>query len=301
MALADGRLFHVNVNCSDLERSRRFYVDGLGLTAGARTAADDAQPGTAFGLDRARWDAWILLGPSGFDGSALDLLEWQEPVPTGATPAGLTTCGFQRLGLTVPDFEDALARVRELGGETWSEPLTHSTPGGGEIRIVMANDPDGVALEIVEGQGPRVAFVAVACVDLDRSVDFYRSLGFRDVARFPSANDDGAHLHIEGPVVMEEVMMRAPTKSEMNVLLVGFTTPVPATAPARPANTIGMWRTALLVTDLDAAFDELGRLGVSTLSPPAAMEMGPGLPELRFVCFAGPDGEVLELIEEPAG
>ena len=50
MALADGRLFLVNVNCSDLERSRRFYVDGLGLSAGVRTAADDAQPGTAFGL-----------------------------------------------------------------------------------------------------------------------------------------------------------------------------------------------------------------------------------------------------------
>jgi hypothetical protein len=30
------------------------------------------------------------------------------------------------------------------------------------------------------------------------------------------------------------------------------------------------------------------------------MSMGPGLPELRFVCFAGPDGEVLELIEQPA-
>jgi len=67
MALTDGRLFHVNVNCSDLERSRRFYVDGLGLTAGARTATEEAQPGAAFGLDRARWDAWILLGPNGFD------------------------------------------------------------------------------------------------------------------------------------------------------------------------------------------------------------------------------------------
>jgi catechol 2,3-dioxygenase-like lactoylglutathione lyase family enzyme len=300
MALADGRLFHVNVNCSDLERSRRFYADGLGLSAGVRTAADHAQSGAAFGLDRARWDAWILLGPSGFDGSAVDLLEWQEPVPTGTAPAGLTTCGFQRLGLTVPDFDEALARVGELGGATWSEPLTHSIPGGGEVRIVMANDPDGVALEIVEGNGPRVGFVAVTCADLDRSIAFYRSVGFRDVARFPSTNDDGTHLRIDGPVVMEEVMMRAPTKSEMNVLLVDFTTPPPAFGTARPANAIGMWRTALLVTDLDAACDELGRLGIPTLSPPAAMEMGPGLPELRFVCCTGPDGEVLELIEQPA-
>jgi hypothetical protein len=29
------------------------------------------------------------------------------------------------------------------------------------------------------------------------------------------------------------------------------------------------------------------------------MAMGAGLPELRFVCFRGPDHEVLELIESP--
>jgi catechol 2,3-dioxygenase-like lactoylglutathione lyase family enzyme len=300
VALADGRLFHVNVNCADLEQSRRFYVDGLGLGEGVRTAADRVQSGAAFALDRARWDAWILLGPNGFDGSAIDLLEWQEPPPGGPPPATLQTCGFQRLGVMVPDFDAALDRIRGLGGSTWSEPVTHAIPGGGEVRLVFANDPDGTALELVESDTTRVAFVAVACADLEQSIGFYRSLGFRDVARFPSASEDGAHLRIDGPVVMEEVMMRAPVQSEMNVMLVGFTTPSPQTAPPRPANTIGIWRTALLVADLDAAYRELGHLGIVTLSPPAAMEMGPGLPELRFVCFAGPDGEILELIEQPA-
>ncbi len=94
--------------------------------------------------------------------------------------------------------------------------------------------------------------------------------------------------------------MLAPTKSELSLMLVGFTTPAASVAAARPANTIGMWRTALLVTDLDAACAELDRLGIATLSPPAAMAMGPGLPDLRFVCSAGPDGEILELIEQPA-
>ena len=87
MAIDTARLFHLNVNCADLERSRRFYVDGIGLTVGVRTTVDEAQPGTAFGFDRARWDAWILLGTAGYDGGAIDLLEWQEPRPTGAPPA----------------------------------------------------------------------------------------------------------------------------------------------------------------------------------------------------------------------
>jgi len=29
------------------------------------------------------------------------------------------------------------------------------------------------------------------------------------------------------------------------------------------------------------------------------MAMGPGLPELDFVCLRGPDYEVIELIEQP--
>jgi len=299
VALVDGRLFHVNVNCSDLDRSRRFYVDGLGLTAGVRTAADRVQPGMAFGLERARWDAWILLGPRGYDGAAIDLLEWQEPAPRGTPPAHVEECGFQRIGILVPDLDVAIARARELGGAVWSDPFTHALDGGGEIRLVLANDPDGTTLELIEGDGPRVAFVAIACADLERSIAFYRALGFREGARFPSTNDDGAHLRIDGPVAMEEVMVLAPTKSEANVMLVGFSTPRPVRVPARPANTLGLWRSALLVTDLDTAYAELGRLGITTLSAPTTMAMGPGLPELRFLCFAGPDGEVLELIEQP--
>jgi len=297
--LADGRIFHVNVNCADLARSRRFYVEAIGLTEGVRTATDYAQPGAAFGLDRARWDAWILLGPRGFEGAAIDLLEWQEPQARDAPPAHFATCGFQRLGLVVPDLDATLERVRKRGGAIWSDPFTHTLAGGGEIRLVMASDPDGTSLELIEGDAASVTFVAVACADLDRSIAFYRQLGFRDRARFPSSNDDGTHWRIAGPVEMEEVLLRAPTKSEMSIMLVGFSTPRPRPAEARPANTIGMWRTALLVTDIDAAFAELGRLGITPFSAPTTMAMGPGLPELRFVCFAGPDGEVLELIEQP--
>ena len=39
--------------------------------------------------------------------------------------------------------------------------------------------------------------------------------------------------------------------------------------------------------------------GIALLSEPQAMAMGPGVPDLRFVCFRGPDHEVIELIESP--
>ena len=82
-------------------------------------------------------------------------------------------------------------------------------------------------------------------------------------------------------------------------MLVGFRTPHSEPTAPRPANTLGMWRTAFLVADLDAAVAELARARVDMISPPVAMAMGPGLPTLRFMCFRGPDHEVVELIEQP--
>ncbi len=98
---------------------------------------------------------------------------------------------------------------------------------------------------------------------------------------------------------MDEIVLAAPGGGEVLVMLVGFRTPPSASAAPRAANTLGMWRAAFLVADLDAAVAELARETIATISPPVEMAMGPGLPTLRFVCFRGPDHEVLELIEQP--
>lgn len=297
--LEGARLFHANVNCGDLSRSRDFYVDALGLTAGAHTATDEPQDGAAFGLAKARWDAWILLGSRGYDGGAVDLLEWQEPRPAGAPPGAVNECGFQRLGFHVPDLDAAISRIRERGGAAWSAPVEHDADGHA-IRIVMANDPDGTMVEVVEGDGVGLLFVSVVCADLERSLGFYSSLGFREATRFAIAHDDATHVRVAGRLEMDEVVLTAPGGGDVVVILVGFRRPVPVAGRARPANTVGIWRTAFVLPDLDAACAGLARLGITTLSPPVEMAMGPGLPNLRFVCFAGPDGEILELIEQPA-
>jgi glyoxylase I family protein len=299
--MLDGaRIFHVNVNCRALERSRAFYVDGCGLREGVRTTPERAQSGVAFGLDRARWDAWILVGSGGFEGGAIDLLEWQEPAPTGVVPAALYEAGFQRIGLLVPDLDAAIASASAQGGVAWSEPLVHEIPSGGTVRIVLMSDPDGVALELIEGDTSRLSFVSVTCADLERSVRFYGTLGFRELARFPSTNDAASHLRVDGPVAMNEVLMRAPGGGEVHFMLVGFAVPEVHRAERRPANALGMWRAALVVPDLAAAVAELRAAEVELVSEPQSMSMGPGLPELRFVCFRGPDDEVIELIEQPA-
>jgi catechol 2,3-dioxygenase-like lactoylglutathione lyase family enzyme len=296
----DARIFHVNVNCSDLERSRAFYARALGLDPVVRTTPDAVQPGAAFGLSRAWWDAWILVGGRGFDGGAIDLLEWREPRPAGAPPRSLVECGYQRVGIAVADLDAVLEEVTVTGGTVWSVPASHELTGGGRVRLVMANDPDGTAIELIEGEaGPRLAFVAVCCADLEYSHAFYRALGFEERARYASDNADGSHLHVDGPVAMDEIMLSAPAGGDVGLVLVGWRVPAHRTGTERPANTLGIWRTALVVADLDEACARLAALQIPTLAPIVAMAMGDGLPVLRFVCFRGPDGEVIELIEQP--
>jgi catechol 2,3-dioxygenase-like lactoylglutathione lyase family enzyme len=292
------RIFHVNLNCSNLERSRAFWVEAIGLTEGVRTAPETPQPGAAFGLDRAWWDAWILIGTRAFEGGAIDLLEWREPAPSRVPPRPYHQCGFQRVGIRVPDLDAAIARLAPRDGTAWSAPIVHVT-GDRRIRIVHASDPDGIALELVEGGGPDLSFVSVVCADLARSIAWYEGLGFQVRARFPSESADGSHLHLTGPVAAEEVMLVPGGGGTVRLLLAGFRAPA-AVAPApRTLAALGIARAALLVPDLDACIATLERLGIRLLSAPVAMAMGPGLPELRFVCFAGPDGEILELIEQP--
>jgi catechol 2,3-dioxygenase-like lactoylglutathione lyase family enzyme len=254
--LDDARIFHVNVNCSDLAASRTFYVDHCGLTEGVRTTPDGVQSGTAFGLDRARWDAWILVGADAFEGGAVDLLEWQDPRPAGAatTPGAR---GFTGVRIAVGDG------------------------GAGATAL----DPDGVSVELVPGPVAGLTAVVLGCADRERSLAFYRALGFRDEATDPTRAD--------------EVVLVPSGAGPVRLVLARAGTPTTSDAAARPANTVGIWRAALLLGDLDAAVERLRRAGIALLSDPQEMAMGPGIPDLRFVCFRGPDQEVIELIESP--
>jgi catechol 2,3-dioxygenase-like lactoylglutathione lyase family enzyme len=297
--LGDAVLFHVNLNVSRLDASRSFYVDGLGFAEGTRTAPERPQEGSAFALDTAWWDAWILTGRTGFDGGALDILQWRAPEPIGHPPVQYATTGYQRLGVGVSDLRASTTALVAAGGLVWSEPIVHSSDLAPEVLIVHASDPDGIGLELFEGKGPQLAFVSVVCADLERSVGWYERLGFRQVARFPSAGSDGSALHIAGGYEFEEVLMRPPGGGAASVMLVGFANPAPIVDAPRAANTLGIWRVAYLVADLDERCAAIRAAGIALLSAPVTMAMGAGLPELRFVCVRGPDGEVLELIERP--
>ena len=302
MAIGVSRVFHLNVNCSNLARSLTFYRDLLGLTAVVRTTPAEPQPGAAFGLDAAQWDAWILADGRGLDGVAIDLLEWQVPPPTGQPYPTANIPGFARIGMTTSDIDAAYQRLIAAGIDCYGAPHDVDVEGVPPMRAFVCADPDGTLIELLSGETERISVGIVNCSDFERAIEFYEQvLGFKPLARFGSGVRDGSGLRLGPEVDWEMAYLDDPRGSfDFAIDLVHWNEPKAKGKPYDAANHLGIYRMALLTEDIDAAYDELCALGVTCVTPPAKLTMGPGIPDLRALLFPDPDGAMLELIESPA-
>ncbi len=284
MSVAVERAYHLNVNCSDLDRSRAFYADILGLAPIVRTRPP-VQPGTAFGLEQAQWDAWILAGAGGAAGGVvLDLLEWKVPVPIGR-PATRREQGYSLLGVGVADIDATVTALRDAGSSP-DEPFIPRPPGP---RVSIVADPDGQLVELVEVGSCRLTHVVINVGDLDESRTWYeRVLGLAGpVVDLP---DRARTCYLSVPGVPWQIALRDWRSPEMV-----------ARSPRR-ANELGIFRHALFCSDIEAEYKRLVAMGVACYSPPLALDMGPGLPsDLKALFFDDPDGACLELIENVRG
>ena len=287
----DARIFHVNVNCSDLERSRRFYAEAFGLDAAVRTTPDTAQPGTAFGLDPRAGTRGCSSARTASTAARSTCSSGRSRCPVGAPPASFVTTGFQRLGIARARPRRGRGRASVDSGERSGVTSRRTRcANGGHVRLVMGNDPDGTAIELHRGQRP------AAC----RSSR--RLFGSRAVARLlPRARLRGGRARFasdaaptprtctfHGPVAFDEsrcsrrrAVARCISSSSVSAMPRGR-----PRAGSRPRTRSACGALALLVGDLDAACAELAALRIETSRRRSRCAMGPGLPVLRFVCFA---------------
>jgi catechol 2,3-dioxygenase-like lactoylglutathione lyase family enzyme len=128
------RLQHSGLVVSDLERSRRFYRDALGLEEVARPSTF-AFAGAWFRFGE---DEIHLLAESDTTGGA-----GQEDAGAGAA-RGLT----HHLAFEVDDLAAACARLEQHG-----VPLSGPMPRGDGVTQVFFLDPDGYVLELFQWTG----------------------------------------------------------------------------------------------------------------------------------------------------
>lgn len=123
MALDLLAVTHVNVNCSNLERSMRFYRDLVGLVPQSHTRPHP-QEGSGFGLPgQVVWDAYLLHDDRAQAGPAIDLLEWKQPKPVGEPHPEANHLGFMRVCLAAENLDALHATLVAAGVPTRSAPV----------------------------------------------------------------------------------------------------------------------------------------------------------------------------------
>jgi len=142
-------MVHVNVNCSDYERSLRFYE-----TLGFRVLwevpeVSSAEVAAAVGMPPYKVRGALLALSSG-PSTLIDLLEWKDPRDDAAPYPHLYHLGLARIALNTTDLDADVAELESHGVEFLSEPARLDGPGGSETRFVCFKDPDGTVLELVE-------------------------------------------------------------------------------------------------------------------------------------------------------
>lgn len=122
-------IHHAAIICSDVDRSRRFYTDVLGLTLHAEH----------YRADRQSWKLDLLLP----DGSQIELFSFPHaPV----RPSWPEAQGLRHLAFAVHDVEHCRRALQAHGVAV--EPVRTDEYTG--RRFVFFADPDGLPLELYE-------------------------------------------------------------------------------------------------------------------------------------------------------
>lgn len=141
------RLTHFGICVSDLERSLRFYRDALGFSEVGRIEPDTASTSRLLGIDCKLCAVYLER-----DGWRMELLHYPEPGHTGTRdPRPMNQLGMTHLSFRVEDIDDVLEKLEAAGGRVLAESILEF--GDGAVKALMALDPDGTRLELIEAPG----------------------------------------------------------------------------------------------------------------------------------------------------
>lgn len=144
---------HIGICVSDLERSTRFYRDGLGFEVVSSVVVGDEFARLMEIDGEVRLEARVLRR----DGLSIELLCFHRPGHRGSPRRRpLNELGFTHLSFRVDDLDAVAGAIRALGGEAHEATRTRgaAVPGDPEGVYLYCTDPDGVRIELVEREGP---------------------------------------------------------------------------------------------------------------------------------------------------
>ena len=137
-------------------------------------------------------------------------------------------------------------------------------------------------------RSPGVHHTGLTVSDLDRSIDFYRLLGYEVTVRIEEEGEEVERgTGVPGARLSVAMLERPGGRLE----LIQYVAPAGGSAPS-PNNGVGAAHVCVQVDDIEAAVAELEGKGVEFLSEPIYHESG-----IRWAYCRDPDGITAELLE----
>ncbi|HEY5244146.1 MAG TPA: VOC family protein [Acidimicrobiales bacterium] len=137
---------HFGICVSDLDRSLRFYCDGLGFTQ-----AEQHQIGPEFAALMELDDVTLTSQFIRQGDTTIELLAFAVPSPEGdPVRRAINRLGLTHLNFRVDDLPGTAQRLRDLGGLVVESTRTTFDFGETALDFVYCTDPDGVRIELMD-------------------------------------------------------------------------------------------------------------------------------------------------------
>lgn len=137
---------HLGICVSDLERSRRFYRDGLGFeeVGSHHVGREFASLMEVPGVDV---DSAMLAR----DGVTVELLDYRQPGHVGEpVRRAMNRLGLTHLSFRVDDVDQVAEAIRRAGGMVIDDTRTAIDLPGVTLDFVYCTDPDGTRIELMQ-------------------------------------------------------------------------------------------------------------------------------------------------------
>lgn len=139
-------IHHTAIVTADVERSMRFWCDGLGFAELFDHTFTGDWP-TLFGATTDRLRSVFLGDPTAPDTGIVELVQFEDAM-SGPTASSAPAFGFFLLSLE-RDVDVTLAGLAALGFDDGVRRIEMPAPGGKAVAMAVVTAPDGVRVELI--------------------------------------------------------------------------------------------------------------------------------------------------------
>ncbi len=161
-----------------------------------------------------------------------------------------------------------------------------------------ARDPNvQPAIDVQPELIDRINGLSVNCTNLERSLEFYKAIGFKEIADISESGGGGLEkgMRLPSPRARGRLLKLGDSAHAINVDLIEWLSPRTEGRAYPRLNHAGIARIALQTGNLQKTYEELKVKGIEFYSEPQVLQSPAG--SCLFACFEDPDGTVLELIQ----